>query len=467
MSKWIEQFDSHQIHATLKELDEVLTDLESSDSSELGQTESLNRIRQVYQLVKSTFSSLDPNLVSKGALDGLAEFLGLQLRELNQYKTTKNASLLTNHSAIDQVLTQLATIHILRSPEDLEGLREALTTFRRSMGQHARQLENEYEGIKQEFKTIKTSFGELTDEIKSQKQRLDTAISQFQQQFSEAESKRREEYAQEANNTRTELNKAVQVGKEEMVALKASLRKEFDGTEVDRKQQYESEFETAKSTLTRTLDKGKKDVDELTSQHKEKFSALINEAKDSRNAMEAEFTNKVNEYVEQLELRKSEAEKLIQVIGNTGMVGGYQKVANQEQRSAWIWHGITLVFLIGLVVFAIIAFHSTIQGEFKLGVFGARAFVAIAFGLGVAWAARQADKHQDVERRSRKMELELASVDPYLALMPAETRFAVKTELAQRFFAQLEANSVGKGEKEVTGSALDLLRMALELLSKK
>jgi hypothetical protein len=467
MSEWVDQFQDHQIHSTLKELDSVLTELESSEDTDASKTESLNRIRQVYQLVKATLASVDPNLVSQSSLVGLEEYVQLQVRNLNQYKTTENVSLLKSSSPLDQILTQLATIYVPRVPEDIEGLREALTTFRRSMGQHARQLENEYEKIDQEFKAITKNFAELTEEIKSQKQRLDTAIAQFQQQFSEAESKRREEYTQEANNTRAELTKAVQTGTDELASFKANLRKEFEAGEVERKKQYDSEFESTKSTLSRTLENGKKNLEQLTSQYKETFSTFVKDATESRSAMEADFENSVNEYIEQLESRKSEAEKLVQVIGNTGMVGGYQKLANEERQSAWVWHGITLVFLIGLVAFAIIAFHSTIQGEFKLGVFGARAFVAIAFGLGVAWAARQADKHQEVERRSRKMELELASVDPYLALMPAETRFAVKTELAQRFFAQLEAQSAGKGEKEVTGSALDLLRMALELLSKK
>jgi hypothetical protein len=206
---------------------------------------------------------------------------------------------------------------------------------------------------------------------------------------------------------------------------------------------------------------------ELITQHKESFQTLTTEVKDSRKALEKDFSAKVQEYIDQLEVRQGEAEKLVQVIGNTGMVGGYQKVANQERLSAWIWHGITFVFMIGLVAFAIIAFQSTIQGDFKLGTFGARAFVAIAFGIGVAWAARQAEKYQEVERRSRKMELELASINPYLALLPENEQTAVKIELAKRFFGQSDPIREKKGDKEVTGSALDLVRLALEMLAKK
>lgn len=65
------------------------------------------------------------------------------------------------------------------------------------------------------------------------------------------------------------------------------------------------------------------------------------------------------------------------------------------------------------------------------------------------------------------MELELASINPYLALLPEQEQNAVKIELAKRFFGQNEPTATGKGDKEVTGSALDLLRMALEMLAKK
>ena len=72
------------------------------------------------------------------------------------------------------------------------------------------------------------------------------------------------------------------------------------------------------------------------------------------------------DYIKQLELRKGEAEKLVQVIGNTGMVGGYQKVANQERISAWIWHVLTLVFITGLITFASLRFIPRFKETFVL-----------------------------------------------------------------------------------------------------
>lgn len=467
MSEWLEQFEKHRLHTILKELDSLLSELEALESLKANQIESVARMRQVERLVKSTLDSADPNLVSQDRLNGLADYVEVLTRDINQYKSSENVSYLMNQSSVDQILNQLGMILVPRVSEDLEGLREALTTLRRSIGQHARQLETESEEINREFKSIKRNFTELTEEIKSQKQRLDTAISQFQQQFSEAESKRRDEYSTEAANTRAELNKVVAAGKEEIDSLAGTLREEFDAAESNRKTEYEARFTQTKSSLETLLDKGKKDLSELTQQHKETFSGLVSETNESRNTMEADFAAKVSQYIAQLEERKSEAETLVQVIGNTGMVGGYQKVANQERWFSLAWQGLTLALLSGLITFAIIAFWTTIQADFRWGVFGARAFVAVAFGIAAAWASREAEKHQEVERRSRKMELELASINPYLALLPDDTQFEVKTELAKHFFGQMEPVPDKKSDKQVTGSALDLVRMALEIVAKK
>lgn len=468
MSEWTDKFTAHQIHSSLQTLDAALNEVEALEENEVTSLEAIDRLKQVQRLVVTSLSSVDPNLVSEERLNTLDALIRQQIDQINNYKSNQNVAHLAGaNSSADNVLTQLVSIPIAKTPEEVDGLREAVTSLRRSLGQHARNLETEYEKFEQQFNDVNRRFTEFTSEITSQKARLDTAISQFQQQFSEAENTRRSEYSQEVKTIRDELKNMLDSAKQEMSSLTTNLTSQFDTAEDKRQETYKTEYESTSESLKEVLDTGKTKLAELIAQHKESFSALTTEVKDSRKALEADYSTKVQEYLDQLDLRKGEAEKLVQVIGNTGMVGGYQKLANQARLSGWIWQGVTFVFLVGLIVFAIIAFHSTIQGDFRFGVFGARAFVAIAFGIGAAWAAREAEKHQNVERSSRKMELELASISPYLALLPEPTQFEVKKELAQRFFGQIEPVVEGKTDKQTTGSALDLLRMALEILAKK
>lgn len=93
------------------------------------------------------------------------------------------------------------------------------------------------------------------------------------------------------------------------------------------------------------------------------------------------------------------------------------------------------MFLVGMVGFAIFAFKGTLD-EFEIGAFLARFGVVLTFGALAGYGARQADKHHKVERRNRRVELELASIDPFLAELPEAERNQVKAAVADRLFAR-------------------------------
>jgi len=67
------------------------------------------------------------------------------------------------------------------------------------------------------------------------------------------------------------------------------------------------------------------------------------------------------------------------------------------------------------------------------------------------------------------MELELASIDPYLESLPEDKRHTLKETLAQRFFGQPEKTEViMDGEDIVTAKSLfDLFKEVIKHLVKK
>jgi hypothetical protein len=123
-----------------------------------------------------------------------------------------------------------------------------------------------------------------------------------------------------------------------------------------------------------------------------------------------------------------------------------------------------------LIVFAILTFTTLAHEEVRLTLVGARAITVIAFGIGVAWAARQADKHQAEERRCRRMELELAAIQPYLANLPEKDQWEVKKGFADRVFGQRDTSAeLLKAQEKTTGSIFDVAAMlakSLENISK-
>lgn len=168
-------------------------------------------------------------------------------------------------------------------------------------------------------------------------------------------------------------------------------------------------------------------------------------------------------HLENIAAHKKRAEELLHVIANTGMVGGYQRIANDERKVAVRWQIITVAAFVGLIIFAILAFSATLGSNVSWQAFGARVFVAAAFGVLGAYAARQAERHEAVERSNRRLELALASIDPYLVSLPEDKQHQVKQELAMKFFG--ETPEIKQKAEEINGNSADLLRMAIETVS--
>ncbi len=83
-----------------------------------------------------------------------------------------------------------------------------------------------------------------------------------------------------------------------------------------------------------------------------------------------------------------------------------------------------------LIIFGLFAFLLAHQENFNWHFLAARAMAVIPLGVFAAYAAHKAEQHRQIERNSRKMELELAAINPYLAALPDETQHEVKRLLA-------------------------------------
>ena len=203
-------------------------------------------------------------------------------------------------------------------------------------------------------------------------------------------------------------------------------------------------------------------IDALIAQLKDEGKELYNQCSQTFSDLTTKSRSDAEDLTIAITAHKKQAEKLVHVIGNTGMVGGYQKTANQERAAAHFWQFVAFIAFGGLISFAIYAFLATGEGFSWMQVSG-RVFVALTFGILAAYAARQADRLHASEHANRRIELALASVDPYLASLPREMSDEVKRALAEKFFALVEQSpQIKRKQPRVTGTSTDALRMALE-----
>jgi hypothetical protein len=272
--------------------------------------------------------------------------------------------------------------------------------------------------LQQRLTELQTQLETTQNEIQTQKGRLDTAIAEFQQQFSKQQDARQEQFTA-AEKERTE-------------------------------------------GFSKALDERDKKFDEVSDAHKERFDKICDAASDKLAKLHEETTVQIKSYIGTLDEYKEKAEKLVHVIGNTGMVGGYQKTANTERTTARVWQVLAVLSLGGFIWFAVSLSSAALAAQISWGNFGARAVVAFAFGIAAAFCARQSDRHEDSEAYNRRIELELASIDPYLVGLPDDTQHAVKVELAKRLFGQ---KPTPKKQQKVSGTNADLLRMTIETIT--
>lgn len=231
-------------------------------------------------------------------------------------------------------------------------------------------------------------------------------------------------------------------------------------------EQLSSTVENQKSRLEDAISQFQKQTINLEEDRMNKFSTAEKERQDDLiaeiNKITEKYTIEGNNYINKLEELKLHAEKLVNVIGNTGMSGSYKKTADREKFSADIWQVISFLSLLSLVIFAVASFWYALKIQFSWPQLGGRIFVASTFAALAAYTGRQASDHRKAELFNRKMELELASIEPYLVGMPDNVKHELKSSLAEKFFGQQPNIEIEKNSEETNLPTKDLIKLLLE-----
>lgn len=417
MSQWVERFEQHPVHKEVQSLFDALTEASPRLEGNPVASASHSRVHEINLQLRRVLTSVDPTLVPVGALSNLVSLVAAEAQEVRNFNGNGNTGHLDNaNQHADNVLTHIASIPAPRSPSDLEAIAEAVGTVRRTASENLKLLRGETATLQQALNDLNAKIQEGVSEITAQKGVLSTAITQFQQQFLQAEESRSTQFVQ-AEQSRSE--QATQ-------------------TDSARKEQFTKAAE----------------------EQREAFRTLLEQARENRAALAQEMKEGTDQILASMNAARSEVEQLVGIIGATGVVSGYKRVADEQQKLAARWNLIATLSMVGLIVFACFAFLPSLSGGFHWGSFAGRVFVSLTFGVLSAFAARQGEKHQQVERRNRRLELELASVGPFIAALPEPQQQEVKRQLVDRMFGQQEPSS---GEATVpTGTMLDAIKLIVQ-----
>jgi len=249
----------------------------------------------------------------------------------------------------------------------------------------------------------------------------------------------------------TVLGEAASSYRRSVGQLAANLSKDFD-----KANQENEELRRKVGDLKEEVDKQKARLDQAISQFQEQASAAQEshrkEADQTIEELRGKFQEKEEKRAEEhaaalaaikkeqecgldtLEGLKSKAQKLVDAVGSAGMSAGYQKVANKLRGEAMLWQTGAVLALVGLVVTQILYVPQLAEGYDPWQTIVLRTVFVAGFILLAGYCAAQARRAHRLEEWNRKLELQLASLGPFVADLPEEEQQKLRREIAMNFF---------------------------------
>lgn len=169
------------------------------------------------------------------------------------------------------------------------------------------------------------------------------------------------------------------------------------------------------------------------------FAALVTESKEKLAQAERDFSSHAAGIIESLEAHKANAARIVQVVGDIGVTGNYQNIANNETRQANLWRWITIgLFASGLFMAGatfIKFYHEPVTGTNTLAI-AVRLLYALAIAAPAFYTARESARHRTNADRARQTELELASLGPFIELMNEQDKEEIRKSLIPTYFGR-------------------------------
>jgi hypothetical protein len=394
------------MYSALDKTKESLVNIENNEDFITGLDEysiqTLNRTRAVLSCLEVHINSIDPVLMRKASQDQLySELNNINNQLINFGVTFKNPNHLhTLNQRLDNILTYTSQIVTIINDESIETIRETVTSLRKSVGQQKSLLERQQEEFLEQSTSINNQIEEFKQKIEEYELKLNSELQKIQEKYNELH--------------------------QNFITSQESRTQEF----LELKEDFNNEFREITESLN-------KETQEIISSFQKEFDSAKSELISSYESFMEETQQKLDEYNKLLDSHKKSVEELVGIISTNSISGHYKEVADYMRKKANAWQRGTIIsFLltIGFGFYAFVLGHDTLNWP---GL-AARFVVTVALGSLTAYAAKQATYYEGEEKKNRKMEVELKTLNPYLASFSPEEQIKLKEQLFPLIFGKEE-----------------------------
>lgn len=268
-------------------------------------------------------------------------------------------------------------------------------------------------------------------------------LNEWSSAFNQAENSRTNVFTQSQNERATDFTERQSERMTQFEELLTKWEQSFNSREQKQAESFQQE------TQRRTAE-----FAELRERTKDEMKQVVQSLKDDAAEARSQEGAGASAHLTKLAEFEAEAKKIVGIIGNVGVTGNYQKIANRELRFAEIMRILSLLsfLVLGWTVWQIVQQVNADDFNWEVALF--RLAVGLAFLGPAIYCARESSRHRTNEERNRRVELELASLGPYLEKLPDEKAKEVREALARLYFGNEPGISTRGGVRRLADVSL-------------
>ncbi|WP_316846988.1 hypothetical protein [Pedobacter psychrodurus] len=411
-----ENFSGHSIFEKLEQLKQVLSE---QQTQELLGSENFHFFESALDFIDSKLKLTIPTLVQELELTSLSSEIESGTAQLNNYFGNNNVGYVTN--AINNYYSAIAKARNLPTP-----ITKTDFDFSRMAANFQKTIENAYK----EIESLNTN---LKNDLESTKENLMVA-----------------------NDGIVVLNGQLTSKEIEIQNVLNSFNSEFETLKVSNS----TTLETLKRTFSDSIETDRKIFKTKIENDLEANLQSFEEQKDS-------LSKQSEEIIASLNKKLAEANKIVNIVGNVGVTGNYQNIANQHKQSANFFRWVALAFMVVMSALLIWSIIELSRGDFDLYKSLVRILAAAVLTYPAVYASRESNKHRLLETQNRNLELELASIGPFIELLPEDKKQKIKEELVSKYFGNHHLIVEKKEDEDISINGLEKLLKAILPFIKK
>jgi len=406
-----------------EKLEQIQNRLQEEEVREKIQLEYLSFYDSVIVYISERLNITVSILVQEAEMNALAKELEQALAQINAFIGNNNAGHLNNaNNNLNSTLNRIRNFPLQVSKSKFSFSKE-VANFEKTVSQKYAQLEKENKDFDARLKQLNT----LVESKQQELDKLNQLLTQKQTEITNLTTN----YTADYKNVKTTANQKFE-------QEKTKFRQEFDAEKqsfIKEKETLKSEFETERKS----------------------YEKQISELKEA-------ISTKTEDLVKDLESKLVESKKLVNIIGNVGATGNYQIIADYHKGQANMWRWIALFFMVlltGLLIYTI--YHIT-GSTFNWQVTLVRVVAFSALLYPATYASKESAKHRRLENVNRKSELDLASINPFIEILPEVKKQEIKEKMVEKFFGNnngLDTEDKSKNKEELSVGGFEKLLKAL------